>query len=259
MPEKLGETLKRRKALVVFLTVGDPLTWDGRVMDALASGGVDAYELGIPTRLAKYDGPSIRTSYRRALRSGVDERCAMSLIKQVKGLINPILFTYYEVALECGLEDLVNSAAEADIRCVLFPDLLIDYPESLEDYIRICKKYNLEHAFFVTSCFPHHLIVKLAKLEPSFIYLGLMATTGIPLPLAINRNIKIIKNLVGETPLLVGFAIDNPQQVSLCINAGVDGVVVGSAILKILEGGFEAAKLKSFVTGLKDALLGRSY
>ena len=254
MPEKLSEMLKRRKALVVFSTVGDPLTWNGKVMEVLASSGVDAFELGIPTRLAKYDGPTIRASYKRALRSGVDEKCAVSLIKEVKGLTNKILFTYYEVALAYGLEDLVSSGAEAGIKCVLFPDLLIDYHESLEDYVKICKKYNLEYAFFITSCFPHHLMVKLAKLDPSFIYLGLMASTGILLPLAINRNIKIIKNLVGETPLLVGFALNNPQQVSLCADAGADGVVVGSAILKLLEGGFEAAKLKSFVTGLKEAL-----
>ncbi len=258
MPEKLSEMLKRRKALVVFSTVGDPLTWNGKVMEVLASSGVDAFELGIPTRLAKYDGPTIRASYKRALRSGVDEKCAVSLIKEVKGLTNKILFTYYEVALAYGLEDLVSSGAEAGIKCVLFPDLLIDYHESLEDYVKICKKYNLEYAFFITSCFPHHLMVKLAKLDPSFIYLGLMASTGILLPLAINRNIKIIKNLVGETPLLVGFALNNPQQVSLCADAGADGVVVGSAILKLLEGGFEAAKLKSFITELKEALSRRS-
>ena len=258
MPEKLGETLKHKKALVVFLTVGDPLTWNGKVMEVLASSGVDAFELGIPTRLAKYDGPTIRASYKRALRSGVDERCAVSLIKEVKGLKNTILFTYYEVALAYGLEDLLSNVAEAGIECVLFPDLLIDYPESLEDYIKVCKKYNLEYAFFITSCFPHHLMVKLAKLDPSFIYLGLMASTGILLPIAISRNIKIIRNLVGQTPLLVGFALNNPQQVSLCADAGADGVVVGSAILKLLEGGLEAAKLKSFIRGLKEALSRRA-
>jgi len=258
MSERLAEALKRKKALVVFLTVGDPLTWDGRVIETLSSSGVDAVELGVPTRLAKYDGPTVRASYKRALGSGVDERCALSLIREVKGLTNPILFTYYEVALAYGLEDLLRSAAEAGVKCVLFPDLLIDYPESLDDYLKICKKYSLEHAFFITSCFPHHLIVKLAKLDPSFIYLGLMASTGILLPIAINRNIKIVKDLVGETPLLVGFALSSPQQVSLCINAGADGVVVGSAILKLLGGGFEVAKVKNFVTRLKEALVERS-
>ena len=259
MPEKLGKTLRSRRALVAFLTVGDPLTWNGKVMEALVSSGVDAFELGIPTRMAKYDGPTIRASYRRALRSGVDERFAVSLLKEVKGLAHPILFTYYEVALSYGLEDLMGSAAEAGIKCVLFPDLLIDYLESLEDYIELCEKYNLEHAFFITSCFPHRLIVKLANLEPSFIYLGLMASTGILLPVAINRNIRIIKSLVRETPLLVGFALSSPQQVRLCVSAGADGVVVGSAILKLLEeGSRDTNHLKSFITNLKEALLGGS-
>jgi tryptophan synthase alpha chain len=256
MPKKLGETLRSTRALIAYLTVGDPLTWKEEVIKVLASSGVDALEFGIPTSTAKYDGPTIRASYRRALRSGVDEKRALSLIKNVKGLKDSILFTYYDVALACGLENLMGSAVEADVECVLFPDLLIDYLESLEDYVKLCGKYNLEHAFFITSCFPHRLIAKLARLEPSFIYLGLMASSGILLPIAINRNISVVRGLVGETPLLVGFALNSPRQVSICVSSGADGVVVGSAILKLIEGGAHGIeKLKSFIAGLKEALL----
>jgi tryptophan synthase alpha chain len=256
MPKRPGEKLKARRALVVYLTIGDPLVWNKEVVRALTTSGVDLFELGVPTTMAKYDGPSIRASYRRALRSGVDEKRAILLIKEVDGLFGSILFMYYDVALVHGLENLMSSIAETGIKCVLFPDLLIDYPESLEDYMKLCEKYDLEPAFFITSCFPHRFITRLAGLEPAFIYLGLMPSSGTLLPIAISRNIRIIKGLIGEVPLLVGFALSNPQQVSLCVRAGADGVVVGSAILNVLvERGFEVTSIKSFISNLRGALL----
>jgi len=258
MPKRLSEKLKFGRVLVVYLTVGDPLVWNEEVIGTLSSSGVDLFELGIPTTMTKYDGPAIRASYRRALESGVDERRSISLIREVKGLGGSILFTYYDVALACGLEGLMSNVAEAGIECILFPDLLIDYPEDLESYIKLCERYDLEHAFFITSCFPHHLIVKLAKLEPAFIYLGLMPSSGILLPIAISRNIGIIKGLIGEVPLLVGLGLSSPQQVGLCISAGADGVVVGSTILRILAEGSEVAKLKIFISSLREALSGGS-
>ena len=256
MSKGLGERLRARKALVVYLTVGDPLVWNERVMRALTSSGVDLFELGIPATMAKYDGPSIRASYKRALKSGVDIEHALSLIKEVDGLEGSILFMYYDVALAYGLESLMKRVAEAGIKCVLFPDLLIDHLENLRDYVGLCKEYGLENAFFITSCFPYRLIAKLAELEPSFIYLGLMPSSGTLLPIAIDRNIKIIRSLIGGTPLLVGFALSEPRQISLCVNAGADGVIIGSAILRVLiEGGFEVTKLRSFVLSLKEVLL----
>jgi tryptophan synthase alpha chain len=251
MPKKLGEILRSRRALIVYLTVGDPLVWNGKIIGALASS-TDIFELGIPTKRPKYDGPAVRASYKRALQSGLDERSAI-LLAGKKGLRDSIVFTYFDVALAYGVEDFMKCAADA-ARCVLFPDLLIDYPENLGSYLKLCEKYGLEHAFFITSSFPHALIVKLAKMEPSFIYLGLMASSGILLPISISRNIRIIKGLVGDIPLVVGFALRSPEQVALCINAGANGVVVGSAILKLLETKSDVRMLEDFISSLKSAL-----
>jgi tryptophan synthase alpha chain len=104
---------------------------------------------------------------------------------------------YYEDALKIGLEGLFRRAAENGADALLFPDLLIDYPDQFKTYTQLSEKYGLEKAFFITTTFPHKLVRELVDHEPAFIYLGLMACTGVLLPITIARNIYIMKRLVG--------------------------------------------------------------
>jgi tryptophan synthase alpha chain len=255
------ETLRNKRTLTAYLTVGDPLTSDKTIIEALTISGVDIFELGIPTNMPKYDGPVIRASHKRALEKGVTTDKAFKLTREFTTITgaNTVLLTYFSVALNYGLEDFIEKASIAGVSCVLFPDLLIDYVDSLDVYIKLCENYGVEPAFFITSCFPHRLISKLAKLNPAFIYLGLMASTGILLPITISKTIRIMKGLVGDIPLLAGFAISTPQQISNCIEAGADGIVIGSALLRLLEteqGENRATKLRNFILSLKKALAG---
>lgn len=231
MRGSLREELKR-KVLMVYLTAGDPY-FDNNVIRALSECGVRIFELGIPLARPKYDGPTIRASYKRALKSGATLDGVFSIIKSFH-VDHKILFTYFEYALETGLERIAELALEAGAEGILFPDLLIDYMEDLDAYMRICREYGLEPVFFITSSFPHKLVSKIAEMDPVFIYLGLMASTGTLLPITVSKTIRIMKGLIGGTPLLAGFAISEPHQVSNCIEAGADGVVVGSAIIRLL-------------------------
>lgn len=243
--------LSRGRVFIAYLTVGDPLV-DDVVVEALVNSGVDVFELGLPTGSPKYDGPAIRASYRRALDNMVTVDKAISLVRDFP-VDYKIIFTYFDLALGFNIEDFMNSASNARVKSVLFPDLLIDYLEDLNTYTRLCERYGLEPVFFITSCFPHRLVSNISRLNPAFIYLGLMASTGVLLPITVSRTIKIMKGLVGNVPLIVGFALSQPQQVSDCINAGADGVVVGSAILELigrLHHEEKSSKLRDYVSSL---------
>lgn len=223
----------KRKVLMVYLTAGDPYV-NGDILSILSECGVRIFEFGVPLACPKYDGPIIRMSYKRALENGITLERVFSLIKSFH-VDHKIVFTYFDYAINVGLNKFAEMVLEAGAEGILFPDLLIDYPEDLDTYIRFCGEYDLEPIFFITSSFPHRLVSKLTMLDPALIYLGLMASTGILLPITISRTIKIMRDLVGRTPLLVGFAISEPSQVSDCIKAGADGVVVGSSIIKLLH------------------------
>lgn len=251
----LRDELKRR-TLMVYLTAGDPYVND-EVVETLSSCGIRVFEFGIPLASPKYDGPIIRMSYKRALENGVSLEGVFSAISGFN-VAHKIILTYFEYALKVGLDRIAELSLEADASGILFPDLLIDYPEELGAYIKLCSDYGLEPIFFITSSFPHKLISRLAGMEPTFIYLGLMASTGILLPITVTKTIKIVRELIDGTPLLAGFAISEPWQVSNCIRAGADGVVVGSAIIRLISEtrgrGLYLEGLKEYVYSLIKAL-----
>lgn len=221
-----------RRALIVYLTAGDPYV-GLEVIKELACYGVDVFEFGVPTSKPKYDGLTIRASHKRAIEAKVTLEKSFSIIKDVE-VENKIVLAYFDIAKEFGLEDFMSLVAYAGVKAVIFPDLLIDYLEDVEDYLRLCEKYELERVFFITSSFPHKLIHHLSRLDSAFIYLGLMASTGVFLPISAAKNISIVKEIIGNTPLVVGFAINDPQHVLAYVRSGADGVVVGSAIIKLI-------------------------
>lgn len=243
------------RVLILYLTVGDPLITTN-LIKSLYQSGVDMLEIGLPTAKPKYDGPVVKRSMLRASANvqGIEE--ALENASKMTGG-GKILFTYYEEALSYGVEELFSRAG-GRFYTVLFPDLLIDYPDDLGRYLRLCDKYGFEPAFFVTTGFPHKLVKHLSSLEPAFIYLGLMLSTGVLLPISASRNIRLFRGLVGDVPLIVGFAVRSPEQVGSYVHAGADGVVVGSAFLRVLEEAADEDKrirrACEFVAGLKKAV-----
>jgi Tryptophan synthase alpha chain len=147
------------------------------------------------------------------------------------------------------LELVAQVASEVGASSVLFPDLLFEHIDRLEDYVVTMRNYGLRPSFFVASNTPHRLVNLLVKYEPLFMYLGLYAATGIKLPLYIEKNIREVKRLVDGTTLVAGFAINSPEMVRLVINAGADAVVVGTALVDKLGNGEECRRFMMELRG----------
>jgi len=246
-------------SLTIYLTLGYP---SGDVVveavGELSKLGVNLLEFGIPYHTPKYDGPTIRRSHARALSNGFGYLESLELLKGI-GFRNQFLLTYYEMAREVGVEMFFREVSKTNVKAVLFPDLLIEYPEELARYNRLSDEYGFDRVYFVSSTFPHHMIAGLVGDSPSFVYMGLMASTGVALPVSVGRNIKIIKSLLNDIPVIGGFAIRSAEQVSQYIEAGVDGVVIGSAVVRILEKAINSeddwkGSLRSFITPILNVL-----
>jgi tryptophan synthase alpha subunit len=93
---------------------------------------------------------------------------------------------------------------------------------------------------------------RLASYRPAFIYLGLYAATGIELPVYVERNIKIFREVAPNVFLVAGFAIDSPQKAAAVVRAGADAVVVGTAYLRRLKNSVEEAT--AFLREIKKAI-----
>ncbi|BAJ50784.1 tryptophan synthase alpha subunit [Candidatus Caldarchaeum subterraneum] len=223
------------KSLTIYLTLGYPSRDEMlEIVDELMRMGVDLLEFGIPYEAPKYDGPVIRRTHKTVLSNGFGYGEALGLLKEIK-IENQFLLTYFELAQKIGVEKFFRELSETGVRAVLFPDLLIEYPEKLSSYDKLSDQYQFEKVYFVSSSFPHRMIAGLVDREPSFIYMGLMASTGVALPIAVRRNIAIIKGLLNDVPIIGGFAVRTAEQVRQYVDGGISGVVIGSAVASIID------------------------
>lgn len=228
------------KRLGVYILAGWPGAEVYRKAVAAAAQEADFVELGLPSRNPKYDGPYIRRAH------GEAEPVELGL---VPGEVYVMAYWEDHAARP---EALFEAAAAAGARGVLAPDLLIDFPSELGRYVELAREFKMEPVFFVPGKFPHGLVRRLASYRPAFIYLGLYAATGIELPVYVERNIKVFREVAPEVFLVAGFAIDTPQKAAAVVRAGADAVVVGTAFLRRLRSSVEEAV--AFLREIKRAL-----
>ncbi|KSW12423.1 tryptophan synthase subunit alpha [Pyrodictium occultum] len=231
-----------RPGFSVYLTIGFPEP--ARFPQALEAleACVDFYELGLPTARPKYDGPTVRASHRRVVARGLRGLEALRLLERTS-VGKPFTLMAYMEDYAGSLRGLMEAAASAGAGCVLLPDLAFDYPGELDRYVEESERAGLRPCFFASSRFPHAWLQRYAALDPLYIYLGLQPATGVELPIAVEKNVRLARRLVGDRYLLTGFAIRHPEAAAALIRAGADAVVVGSAVLRALEeGGVEEAR-----------------
>ncbi|MEM4681558.1 MAG: tryptophan synthase subunit alpha, partial [Acidilobaceae archaeon] len=183
------------KYLVVYNTLGFPSV--DKFLSFLKEArdmGTDFFELGVPPRFAKYDGPVIRRSYDYVKSSGVD---IWEVLKATRKSIDAPLavLTYLDDHIK-NLRAFIENLHMLDIDYVLFPDLLIDYFERYRDIIKEIENCGLKATLFVSPSMPDKLIAEVSPLSQPFLYYGLRPATGIPIPIDPVVLVKRVRKLV---------------------------------------------------------------
>ncbi len=206
----------------------------------------DIIELGIPTDNPKYDGPTIRMTHREAEQRGLQALC--TVLESYRTCKPVMVLTYLEDHIN-NLEKFFQTISEySAVRTVLFPDLLFDYYDMVEKYVELCRKYNIEPSFFISTKFPYNLAKELTKYRPFLIYMGAQAATGIELPIYVERNVKIFRQILQNVRFVVGFAISRKTQVEKLLELNVDGIVIGTELVKR----YKVGKLEAVEEFLKE-------
>lgn len=227
---------KRKKAFVAFIMAGDPnLAVTKELIFELEKQGADIIELGVPFSDPLADGPTIQRSSERALKNKINVDSVCNLVKSVRSKTQiPIAFlTYYNLVHHRGLKKFVRKAKASGVDGIIIPDLP---PEESGDLRRVGtkNKFSIIHLLAPTSS--NERIKMISKVSTGFIYyVSLTGTTGArkELPKEIASSLIKIKRIT-KRPLCVGFGISKPEQVK-SISKSADGVIVGSAIVKIIE------------------------
>ncbi|MCJ7641171.1 MAG: tryptophan synthase subunit alpha [Desulfobacterales bacterium] len=249
---------KGRAALIPFVVAGDPdLGTTEALVLKMAESGADIIELGLPFSDPLADGPIIQAASERALRNGTNLTKVFGLAEKLKGVPTPlILMTYFNPVFKFGLRDFAKGCHDSGIDGVIIPDLP---PEEAGPWIREAKAVDLDTIFLVAPTSTPDRIKLISKWSRGFIYY--VSVTGVTgtrenLPDELEQAIRRVKEH-GKKPVAVGFGISTPAQAKT-MSRFADGVIVGSAIVKIIEEKLDSPDLVNqvgdFVTSLAQAL-----
>ena len=244
--EKRFKELKRsaKKAFIVYITTGDPnMKSTEDLILALDKSGVDVIELGVPFSDPIADGPTIQAASERALRNKVNIRSILKLVKKVRRKTDiPIaLMTYYNPVYRFGVKDFVLSAKGSGVDGVIIPDLP---PEEAEELMRYSRKNDFSSIFLLSPTSSRERIGLVGKASRGFVYyVSLTGVTGARKKLSpeIVTDVRRIKKAV-KKPVCVGFGVSTPAQ-ARTIARIADGVIVGSAVIKVVEKNLASKRL----------------
>ena len=240
----------------------DPLTSE-KIISSIVDGGADIMEIGIPFSDPIADGPIIQEASFRALQSGINPDLCLSLIKKTRQRYPdlPILImTYSNILQKKGFKKFMKMAKDAGTDGFILPDMTI---EESKEYLEYSKKLELATVFLVAPNTSNFRIKKTLNVSTGFVYVvSVYGTTGIrntfnKYTLTAIRNIKKLSS--NRNNISVGFGISTPDHIKLMSDYGADAVIVGSAIIEIINRNKGdnirslQNKLKKYVKSLKDA------
>jgi len=250
-------TKNKKKAFVAYITAGDPnLAITNDLVLALDNSGVDIIELGIPFSDPLADGPTIQEASQRALKNKVNLKRVFNMVKKLRHKTEiPIAFmTYYNPVLQYGLQRFVKGCKESGVDGVIVPDLP---DEESKDLVAFAKKVKIATIFLAAPTSTRERIRNIVKNSTGFIYyVSLTGVTGArkKLPAEVISKVRLIKFMT-KKPICVGFGISGPEQAKEIAKVA-DGVIVGSAIIKVIARNLKDKNLIGKVSRFTKALAG---
>jgi len=251
-----------KKAFIAYITAGDPsLRSTEKLAIELEKSGVDIIEFGIPFSDPLADGPTIQKASQRAIARGGNLRSILKLVCSVRKKVSiPIIFmTYYNIVANYGARNFVIDSKKAGADGVIVPDLP---PEEASELIRFSEENRFALIFLAAPTSTDSRLKMIAKRSKGFIYyVSLTGVTGArrKLPKDLIRHVKKLKRYT-DKPVCVGFGISSTVQAAQIAKVA-DGVIVGSAIIKIIESNLKSGHLykrvSRFVKGLARAVHGK--
>lgn len=248
---------QNRKALVTFVTAGDPsLDQLPEILIALEQSGADVIELGMPFSDPIADGSVIQASSFRSLQRGTTTRKILDQLSKVKLSVPVVLMGYSNPIFRYGIREFAMDAAKAGASGVLLTDITA---EEAEDWRQTASEYGLDTVFIVAPNSTGDRIEVIAEASTGFLYaVSRTGVTGVHQRSSdsLESFVRHLK-LASQVPVYVGFGISNATQAKQIAELS-DGIVIGSAIVQMLakEGSFEQnlGEVSSFVREVRSAL-----
>lgn len=252
----IKKAFENKKAFIGFVTAGDPdLQVSEQIMLNMAKGGCDLIEIGIPFSDPIAEGPVIQEANLRSLSQGTTTDKVFDLTKKVSAQTDvPLVYmTYLNVLFKYGYDRFLQKAKDAGISGVIIPDLPYEEKDEVQS---VAEHYGIDVISLIAPT-SEDRIKMIAKDARGFVYtvssLGVTGTRE-----EIKTDLESITKAIREvtdTPVAIGFGINTPEQAKKYSHIA-DGIIVGSAIVKIVAEYGQNAPIKvyEYVKSMKDAI-----
>ena len=229
-----------QKALICYIVAGYPdIRTSEDIITSLINGGADIIEIGIPFSDPIADGSTIQDAIQNSLTSGTTPDMCLELASRVRKTfpdIPLIIMTYSNILFRKGYIQFAQQAKESGIDGFIIPDIPI---EEAKEYLDSVKKIGISTIFLVSPNTSEKRLKIISKICTGFLYvISIYGITGERKGFDeyTIESIKRVKKVIADNlPLAVGFGISNPQHVRYMIDAGADGAIIGSAIIKKIK------------------------
>ena len=253
---RIENAFKNKKAFIGFLTAGDP-SYEASYENimALIRAGADMVEIGIPFSDPIAEGPVIQGADVRALKAGMTTDKAFELAAKVRSQTDiPLVFmTYVNPVYKYGYDRFFAKCAEIGVDGLICPDLPFEEKNEADG---AAKAHGVALISMIAPT-SEQRIKSIAESANGFLYIvSSMGVTGVRSE--IKTDLKSIMESVrkyAKVPAAIGFGISNPEQAKKMSELS-DGVIVGSAIVRLVEKYGEGApeEIYKFVKSLKQVI-----
>ena len=253
---RIEQAFARGKAFIPFITAGDPnLEITEQLVLMLAEEGADLIELGIPFSDPVAEGEVIQRADERALSAGTTIDSIFAMVSRVRSTVSiPLAFmTYVNPVFTYGAGRFLQRCCETGINALIVPDLPFEEKGELLPY---CRQYGVELISLIAPT-SQDRIRMIAREAQGFIYcVSSLGVTGVRPEIGtdVREMVRLVKE-IRDIPCAIGFGISTPEQAAEMAQVA-DGVIVGSAIVKIVERyGTECVpRVAEYVRTLKEAM-----
>lgn len=247
-----------RAALMPYLMAGFPtLAESVKIGEACVQAGADLLELGVPYADPLADGPVIQAAGTRALAAGANMTGVLGVARALAPSVPVVLMCYANMVFAAGAEAFIERLAHTGACGLIVPDLPL---EEATDVRGACDARGLALVPLVAPTTPPERLASIGALARGFLYtVSVVGTTGEREALQTRLAEVVARTRAStEVPVALGFGISTPEQAREAADAGADGVIVGSRLVRAAGDGADPAAAVGALVGELSASLARS-
>jgi tryptophan synthase alpha chain len=222
----------RRAALLPYMMGGFPdMATSRRIAEAYADGGADLVELGVPFTDPLADGPVIQAAGTAALRAGATTHEVLAIGRALAERVPVVAMVYANLVMARGVERFADDLVSHGISGLIVPDLPLEESDRVRAAAAAC---GLALVPLVAPTTTDERMARIGARASGFLYaVSVTGTTGERAALADAFGALVARaKACTEVPVALGFGIGTPEQARQAADAGADGIVVGSRLVR---------------------------